>query len=125
MFLLLLRNEEHNNLIKQMGNLRGANKMCNDKEDTFLEADRYKVYLNNLQVQMATQLAIKTYEGGNTKAYRESKEKYEKAYRKWEKMFDSACNETKLNRREIRTKPQRNLDLYREIQQKARKKKNK
>jgi len=93
--------------------------MREKKEDFCYECDRYKRYLDGLMVQ----LAVKSFGGKYTKAYKELKEKFDKAHKKWEKMCDDAYIKQKFAKIGINTKPQRDVELYKEIQKKARKKK--
>jgi len=93
--------------------------MREKKEDFYNECDRYKRYLDGLMVQ----LAVKSFGGKYTKAYKELKEKFDKAYKKWEKMCDKAYIKQKLDSIGIKTKPQRDVELYKEIQKKAKNKK--
>jgi len=93
--------------------------MLGEKHDFYGECDRYKRFLDGLMIQMA----VKSFGGKYTKAYKELKEKFYRAYKKWEKMCDDANKKQKFDRIGIITKPQRDVELYKEIQKKARKKK--
>lgn len=94
--------------------------MFEKSENFYNECDRYKRYLDGLMMQ----LVIKSFGGHYTKAYKELKERFDKAYKKWEKMCDEANFKQKLDSIEINTKTQRDVELYKEIQKKAKKKKN-
>lgn len=83
------------------------------------ECDRYKRYIDKLLIQ----LAVKSFGGKYTKAYKELKEKLDRALKKWEKMCDDANYKQKLDSEGIIAKPQRDVELYQEIQKKARKRK--
>ena len=93
--------------------------MREKNEDFYYECDRYKRYLDGLMVQ----LVVKSFGGKYTKVYKELKEKFDRAYKKWEKMCDDAYIKQKLDSIGINIKPQRDVELYKEIQKKARKKK--
>ncbi|KKN49875.1 hypothetical protein LCGC14_0638400 [marine sediment metagenome] len=86
--------------------------------DYYIEADRYKRYLDGLTIQ----LAVKSIGGKYTKSYKKLKEKYDKSYKKWEKLCDIAYKKQKLESIGINNRPQKDLDLYKEIQKKAIKK---
>lgn len=86
--------------------------------DFYSECDRYKRYLDSL----TKLLAVKSIGGRYTKAYKKLKEKFDKVSEKWKKMCEEANKKQKLNKIGIMSKPQRDIELYRKIQEKAKKK---
>lgn len=83
------------------------------------DCDRYKRYLDGLR----NRLVVKSIGGRYTKAYRELKEKYDKAYNKWERMCKEAYTKQKHESLGINFKPQRDVELYKEIYKKAKNRK--
>lgn len=90
-------------------------------KDYYRKADRYSKYVHSLLIQAGIQVAIRTLGGRNTRACREALEKYEKVNKKLEKMYDDASNKAKLDSTGINTQLQRDLELYKEIQNKVKK----